>query len=202
MRMRKADSTLRSSRAVPHPNTNRALRRLTSEVRRDPVHSTRYGRQRNYSKLFDVRGALIHEAFFDLPSLSPPCKQSRESFTIAGGSGYWQTLALVLSIIATTSFCFAAVRTGSPKSGCKFHRSHFGSRCKLGCCGHASLFAACSDSCWLAHCTWCIKVVECGVLLGICRSGVSALTRARSRALHYHRPIQAHPENPKTIQNV
>ena len=46
--MRKADSTLRSSRAVPHPSTNRALRRLTSEVRRDPVHSTRYGRQRNY----------------------------------------------------------------------------------------------------------------------------------------------------------
>ena len=49
-RMRKADSTLRSSRAVPHPSTNRALRRLTSEVRRDPVHSTRYGRQRNYSR--------------------------------------------------------------------------------------------------------------------------------------------------------
>ena len=42
----KADSTLRSSQAVPHPSTNRALRRLTSEVRRDPVHSTRYGRQR------------------------------------------------------------------------------------------------------------------------------------------------------------
>ena len=42
----KADSTLRSSQAVPHPSTNRALRRLTSEVGRDPVHSTRYGRQR------------------------------------------------------------------------------------------------------------------------------------------------------------
>ena len=42
----KADSTLRSSRAVPHPSTNRALRRLTSEVGRDPVYSTRYGRQR------------------------------------------------------------------------------------------------------------------------------------------------------------
>ena len=41
----KADSTLRSSQAVPHPSTNRALRRLTSEVERDPVHSTRYGRQ-------------------------------------------------------------------------------------------------------------------------------------------------------------
>ena len=44
--LRKADSTLRSSQAVPHPSTNRALRRLTSEVERDPVHSTRYGRQR------------------------------------------------------------------------------------------------------------------------------------------------------------
>ena len=44
--MIKADSTLRTSQAVPHPSTNRALRRLTSEVRRDPVHSTRYGRQR------------------------------------------------------------------------------------------------------------------------------------------------------------
>ena len=30
---RKADSTLRSSQAVPHPSTNRALCRLTSEVR-------------------------------------------------------------------------------------------------------------------------------------------------------------------------
>ena len=42
---KKADSTLRASRAVPHPSTDRALCRLTSEVRRDPVHSTRYGRQ-------------------------------------------------------------------------------------------------------------------------------------------------------------
>ena len=43
---RKADSTLRCSQADPHPSTNRALRRPTSEVRRDPVYSTRYGRQR------------------------------------------------------------------------------------------------------------------------------------------------------------
>ena len=41
----KAGSTLKSSRAAPHPSTNRALRRLTSEVGRDPVHSTRYGRR-------------------------------------------------------------------------------------------------------------------------------------------------------------
>ena len=44
--MQKADSTLRTSQAVPHPSTIRALSRLTSEVRRDPVHSTRCGRQR------------------------------------------------------------------------------------------------------------------------------------------------------------
>ena len=48
---RKAGSTPRSSQAVPHPSTDRALRRLTSEVERDPVHSTRYGRQRRGSFL-------------------------------------------------------------------------------------------------------------------------------------------------------
>ena len=47
----KAGSTLRSSRAVPHPSTNRALRRLTSEVRRDPVYSTRYGRRQQGTKI-------------------------------------------------------------------------------------------------------------------------------------------------------
>ena len=46
-RAQKADSTLRSSQAVPHPSTDRALCCLTSEVERDPVHSTRYGRRRN-----------------------------------------------------------------------------------------------------------------------------------------------------------
>ena len=42
----KADSTLRTPRGVPHPSTNPALCPLTSEVERDPVHSTRCGRQR------------------------------------------------------------------------------------------------------------------------------------------------------------
>ena len=41
----KADSTLRCSQAVPHPSTSRALSLLTSEVERDPVYSTWYGRQ-------------------------------------------------------------------------------------------------------------------------------------------------------------
>ena len=55
-RSQKADSTRRSSQAVPHPNTNRALRRLTSEVRKNPVHSTRYGRQRRMAHKANVRG--------------------------------------------------------------------------------------------------------------------------------------------------
>ena len=38
--IQKANSTQRSSQAVPHPSTNRALCRLTSEVRRDPMFST------------------------------------------------------------------------------------------------------------------------------------------------------------------
>ena len=41
----KADSTLRTSQAVPHPSTIRALCHLTSEVGRDLVYLTRYGRQ-------------------------------------------------------------------------------------------------------------------------------------------------------------
>ena len=59
---RKAGSTLGSSRAVPHPSTNRALRRLTSEVRRDPVHSTRYGRQRKTSGRSVLIDASCHPA--------------------------------------------------------------------------------------------------------------------------------------------
>ena len=38
----KADNSLKASRAVPHPSTDWALRRLTSDVGRDPMHSTRY----------------------------------------------------------------------------------------------------------------------------------------------------------------
>ena len=47
----------------------------------------------------------------------------------------------------------------APKSGYKCHRSHFGSRYKLGCCGHAGLFAAWFDSCCaqLAHRAWCAQ---------------------------------------------
>ena len=63
----KADSTLRSSRAVPHPSTGRALCHLTSEVGRDPVHSTRYGRQRkaikSMSLCIDAKD-VCHEKLF------------------------------------------------------------------------------------------------------------------------------------------
>ena len=58
----KADSTLRTSQAVPHPSTIRALSCLTLEVKRDPVHSTRYGRQqrrmRNYQRVMNERNSL------------------------------------------------------------------------------------------------------------------------------------------------
>ena len=61
---RKADSTLRSSQAVPHPSTDRALRCLTSEVKRDPVHSTRYGRRRQLCmtifNIYLMNGCLLH----------------------------------------------------------------------------------------------------------------------------------------------
>ena len=51
-KIKKADSTLRTSQAVPHPSTIRALSCLTSEVKRDPVYSTRYGRQRKICDFF------------------------------------------------------------------------------------------------------------------------------------------------------
>ena len=43
-KVKKASSTLRTSRAVTHPSTIRAFRRLTSEFGWDPVFSTQYGR--------------------------------------------------------------------------------------------------------------------------------------------------------------
>ena len=71
----KADSTLRYSQAVPDPSTNRALSRLTSEVERDPVHSTRYGRQREADMPWQIRSpkgrpSPAQPATFQL---LPPC---------------------------------------------------------------------------------------------------------------------------------
>ena len=62
----KADSTLRTFRADPHPTTDRALRRLTSAVRSDPVHSTRYGRERSsksFSSIFLSRNSNLTALF-------------------------------------------------------------------------------------------------------------------------------------------
>ena len=54
----KAGRTLRCSQAVPHPSTNRALCRLPSEVRRDSVRSTRYGRQQKSACRFSSNSKL------------------------------------------------------------------------------------------------------------------------------------------------
>ena len=56
---KKASSTLRDSRAVPHPSTNRALRRLTAEFGRDPVLSTRYGRWRHTPSRRQLSSAVL-----------------------------------------------------------------------------------------------------------------------------------------------
>ena len=71
----KADSTRRCSQAVPHPSTNRALRRLTSEVGRDPVCSTRYGRQREIGA--EKRELFITGLSHSLAPYTSPCTDSR-----------------------------------------------------------------------------------------------------------------------------
>ena len=43
-KIEKASSTLRASQAVPHPSTDRALRRLASGFGRARAYSSRYGR--------------------------------------------------------------------------------------------------------------------------------------------------------------
>ena len=78
--LRKADSTLRSSQAVPHPSTNRALRRLTSEVKRDLVHSTRYGRRRTSSVVTHFsRGLMLvhHVKKISSPGIEPGLSRPR-----------------------------------------------------------------------------------------------------------------------------
>ena len=72
----KAFGTLRTFRAVPRPSTNRTICRLTSEVERDPVHSTRYGRQR--TPCWD--SALLRR----LPTLKPLSGISRSCGIGAG----------------------------------------------------------------------------------------------------------------------
>ena len=83
----KADCTRRSSQAVPHPSTNRALCRLTSEVRRDPVHSTRYGRQRG----FGLPAKSFNE---NAPGCTQTCRHTcthRHTHTHTGKHAYTST---------------------------------------------------------------------------------------------------------------
>ena len=80
--LRKADDTLRSSQAVPHPSTNRALRRLTSEVGRDPVYSTWYGRRRTLGPIASQKEIFLYElplcvqVFVSCSSRKTACAQS------------------------------------------------------------------------------------------------------------------------------
>ena len=79
---RKADDTLRCSQAVPHPSTNRALRRLTSEVGRDPVYSTWYGRRRTLGPIASQNEIFLYElplcvqVFVSCSSRKTACAQS------------------------------------------------------------------------------------------------------------------------------
>jgi hypothetical protein len=90
----KADSTPRSSQAVPHPSTNRALRRLTSEVRRDPVHSTRYGRQREAARWVNAAHSAFTTPFVVLACSSDiaplPIDLSDVEAHIIGGDAFLQ----------------------------------------------------------------------------------------------------------------
>ena len=80
----KADSTLRSSQAVPHPSTSRALSRLTSEVERDPVHSTWYGRQRESMIIHSYRNMTSRKLGSD--ALTSKQAYSKQSATLASTS--------------------------------------------------------------------------------------------------------------------
>ena len=101
----KADSTPRSSQAVPHPSTNRALRRLTSEVRRDPVHSTRYGRQRMimlaWFQLLDTR-ARRTESCAGVPWLACPAMGSHIDFLVVcllASNAIWRRLCTAQDLV-------------------------------------------------------------------------------------------------------
>ena len=94
----KAGSTLRSSRAVPHPSTNRALRRLTSEVGRDPVHSTRYGRQRHMSEMSSWRFINGTESC-QLPSLPGAGVVGVRLGSCAGEVGHTHSVAVGVFVL-------------------------------------------------------------------------------------------------------
>ena len=96
---RKADSTLRTSQAVPHPSTNRALCRLTSEVGRDPVHSTRYGRQRKA---------------FHASAVYACCgrRGSERKYAVLGCSGVWAQYVAGAGSASVSTLTWAAAWPG------------------------------------------------------------------------------------------
>ena len=67
----KAGAILRSSRTAPHPGANRALRRLTSEVGKDPVRSARCGRQ-EVEVCFVLGFSVLYPLSLSLNALSLP----------------------------------------------------------------------------------------------------------------------------------
>jgi hypothetical protein len=111
--VQKADSTLRSSRAVPHPSTNRALRRLTSEVKRDPVHSTRYGRQRALLINYIVIETPLRLTFGS-PLKGGGTRNATETEAFARASSSAQIISLL-----------APEQLRTPKSCPWLHRSEF-----------------------------------------------------------------------------
>ena len=85
----KAGSTLRCSQAVPHPSTNRALCRFTSEVRRDPVHLTRYGRQQKSACRFSLNSKLKLTAkgeLREMKCLHPPPDTAQNNISLGFGT--------------------------------------------------------------------------------------------------------------------
>ena len=141
----KAGSTLGCSQVVPHPSTDRALSRLTSEVRRDPVHSTRYGRQRvsSCSGVLEVVGTKKQKKKRTKPS-TPRVHvrdhtillwRGRLASWVGGLGGRRGWVGLGVCVCGWLS----PVRRGQVVAN-TCHRSHFGSRYTSGCCSHAGLF--------------------------------------------------------------
>ena len=78
-KQKRADSTLGTSQAVPHPSTIRALCHLTSEVGRDPVYLTRYGRQQMNSITIFLQQHQTGQAHCTPPS-SPASKSWEQNW--------------------------------------------------------------------------------------------------------------------------
>ena len=119
---------------VPQPSTNRALRRLTSEVGRDLVYSARYGRQRPRLRELHSPMALGPKYHKKMVTLLDLCVSSLRR----GHANLLCIVPILTDDPRRESNHFGAARHYD-------HRSHFGSRYKLGCCGNASLLFGSSN---------------------------------------------------------